>query len=48
MARKTDHIYWALLREPIDEAKIKRVGFALIYPHTYDRSDKEYSEFEIV
>jgi hypothetical protein len=44
----TKFLYWALLLEPVGEAKYKRVGIAVLYPHAFDHPSKELSEFEII
>ena len=44
----TKFVYWALIVEPVGEAKFKRVGLAMLYPQAFKRLKAEFAEFEIV
>ena len=48
LASTTTHVYWALVIEPVGEAKYKRVGLAMLYPRAFELCSKEFTEFEIV
>jgi hypothetical protein len=41
-------VYWALLLEPVGEAKYKRVGMAILYPHAFEALDARPAEYEII
>jgi hypothetical protein len=41
-------VYWALLLEPVGEAKYKRVGIAMLYPQAIKALNLEFSEIEII
>jgi hypothetical protein len=40
--------YWCLLLEPVGDAKYKRIGIAMLYPHAFEALGAERCEFEII
>lgn len=48
LVENTEKVYWCLLLEPVGEAKYKRVGVAMLYPHALDVLGVENTNFAII
>jgi hypothetical protein len=48
LRKNSKFVYWALLLEPVGEAKYERVGITLLYPQAIKVLNMEFAEIEIM